>query len=160
MPSGSALHLAVIGAFPFPLPRGSQVFVRDQIRALHAAGVDTTLVCYGSRAGTAPDDLRVVRVPRALSPSALRAGPSPFKPLADAALAIVYARAHRARRFDPAGIRAPVDEPREHPLDRPQVRRRGPTYTSGDATHVSSGLSGSSFGSEAKLSPSPSPVQR
>ncbi len=100
MPSGSALHLAVIGAFPFPLPQGSQVFVRDQIRALHAAGVDTTLVCYGSRAGTAPDDLHVVRVPRALSPSALRAGPSLGKPLADAALASVYARAHRARPFD------------------------------------------------------------
>ena len=100
MPSGSALHLAVIGAFPFPLPQGSQVFVRDQIRALHAAGVDTTLVCYGSRAGSAPDDLHVVRVPRALSPSALRAGPSLGKPLADAALATVYARAHRARPFD------------------------------------------------------------
>jgi glycosyltransferase involved in cell wall biosynthesis len=44
----------------------------------------------------------VVRVPRAISPRALRAGPSPGKPIADLALAGALARAQRARRFDAA----------------------------------------------------------
>jgi glycosyltransferase involved in cell wall biosynthesis len=99
VPSHSAQRIAVLGAFPFPLPQGSQVFVRDQLRALRAAGVETTLVCYGSGVGDAPNDLHVVRVPRILSPRALRAGPSLGKPLADAALARVFARAHRSHRF-------------------------------------------------------------
>jgi len=74
--------------------------VRDQLRALAAAGACTTLFCYGSGEGPAPEDLDVVRIPRALSPRGLRAGPSPGKPLADAALVARLVAEGRRHRFD------------------------------------------------------------
>jgi NAD(P)-dependent dehydrogenase (short-subunit alcohol dehydrogenase family) len=73
--------------------------VRDQARALAAAGADVTLFCYGTGEGRAPADLRLVRVPRALSPRALRAGPSALKPFADALLAGALAGKQRHRPF-------------------------------------------------------------
>jgi glycosyltransferase involved in cell wall biosynthesis len=89
----------VLAAFPFPLAQGSQVFVRDQVRALGAAGAEVTLFCYGSGDAPTPDGLRLVRVPRALSPRPLRAGPSPGKPVADALLAGRFAGEQRRRPF-------------------------------------------------------------
>jgi glycosyltransferase involved in cell wall biosynthesis len=94
------LRLALVGAFPFPLPQGSQLYARDQALALRAAGAEVTLFCYGAGSGEAPPGLPLVRIPRALSPQRLRAGPSLGKPLADGALALALARAQRARRFD------------------------------------------------------------
>jgi glycosyltransferase involved in cell wall biosynthesis len=61
-----------------------------------------TLFCYGSGSGPAPPGLELVRIPRALSPRRVHAGPSPAKPFADAALAGVLARAQRSRPFDVA----------------------------------------------------------
>jgi 1,2-diacylglycerol 3-alpha-glucosyltransferase len=92
----------VLGAFPFPLSQGSQLYARDQARALAGAGAGVTLFCYGSGEGAAPADLDVVRVPGLLSPAALLAGPSAGKPLADAALAARFAAEARRRRFDVA----------------------------------------------------------
>jgi glycosyltransferase involved in cell wall biosynthesis len=90
----------VVAAFPFPAPQGSQVYVCEQLRALVRAGARATLFCYGSGVGPAPADVECVRVPAALSPRRTRAGPSAAKPLADAALAALLARAARRRRFD------------------------------------------------------------
>jgi glycosyltransferase involved in cell wall biosynthesis len=59
-----------------------------------------TLFCYGIGSGPEPPGLPLVRIPRALTPRRVRAGPSPGKPLADAALALGLVRAQRARRFD------------------------------------------------------------
>jgi glycosyltransferase involved in cell wall biosynthesis len=101
-PSGATPRLALLGAFPFPLPQGSQTYVRDQARALAAAGAGVSVLCYGRGAGVAPPDLDLVRIPAALSPRALRSGPSLGKPLADAALLAAYVTAHRRRRFDAA----------------------------------------------------------
>jgi glycosyltransferase involved in cell wall biosynthesis len=95
-----AFRLALVGAFPFPLTQGSQLYARDQALALRAAGADVTLFCYGSGSGEDPAGLPLVRIPRALTPRRLGAGPSPGKPLADAALAAALVRAQRARRFD------------------------------------------------------------
>ena len=97
--AGPAPRIALIGAFPFPLPQGSQVLVAQQARALEAAGASVTLICYGSGTGPVPGSLDIVRIPRALSPRRLRAGPSIAKPLADAALVGAYLGAHRRRRF-------------------------------------------------------------
>jgi glycosyltransferase involved in cell wall biosynthesis len=94
------LRLASIGAFAFPLPQGSQLYARDQALALRAAGSEVTLFCHGAGSGPEPAGLPLVRVPRALAPRRLRSGPSPAKPLADAALAAMLVRAQRARRFD------------------------------------------------------------
>jgi glycosyltransferase involved in cell wall biosynthesis len=57
-----------------------------------------TLFCYGSGEGDAAEDVEIVRIPKALSPRSLRAGPSPGKPLADVALAQRLATA--PGRFD------------------------------------------------------------
>jgi glycosyltransferase involved in cell wall biosynthesis len=76
------------------------VFVREQARALRAAGADVTLFCYGTGEGPAPPDLSLVTAPAVLSPAALRAGPSLGKPLADALLARRLAAAARSARLD------------------------------------------------------------
>jgi len=97
------VRIAIVGAFPFPLPQGSQVYCGEQAGALRAAGADVVLVVYGSGAGALPEAARgvpIARVPRALSAARLASGPSPAKPVADVALAAVLVRAHRRRPFD------------------------------------------------------------
>jgi len=97
------VRLALVGAFPFPLPQGSQVYFAEQAGALRAAGAEVVLVTYGRGAGAPPvaaAELPVVRVPRALTPHRLASGASPAKPVADAALAAALCRAHRRHRFD------------------------------------------------------------
>lgn len=95
-----SLRIALIAAFPFPLPQGSQVFVRDQAEALTRAGARVTLFCYGHGVGDDPPGLRVVRSPSSLSPGRLRSGPSLGKPVADLALATTFARTCRREPFD------------------------------------------------------------
>ena len=97
-----ALRLAVVGAFPFPLSQGSQVYVRDQLGALQQQGAEVTFFCYGTGEGNPPEEIDIVRVPRRLSPSILRAGPALGKPFADAALSGALLAAHRRRPFDVA----------------------------------------------------------
>ena len=92
------MHVALVGAFAFPYPQGSQVFFAQQARALMTEGARVTLVCYGRGEGAAPHDLTLVRTP--LSPRKLASGPSPAKPFADLALAASLARAHRRTPFD------------------------------------------------------------
>ena len=98
--TASPLRVAIIGAFPFPLDLGSQIYVRDQVRALARAGASTTLLCYGTGNGASIDDIAVSRVPRALSTRQLRSGPSLCKPIADAALVGTFIAAQRRHRFD------------------------------------------------------------
>lgn len=95
-------RVAVLAAFPFPYPQGSQVYVTQQARALAKAGASVTLLTYGAGEGELPADLEVLRGPARLSPPVFRSGPQWRKPLADAALAAHFARAHRHRRFDVA----------------------------------------------------------
>jgi len=92
------VHLALVGAFPFPYPQGSQVCFAEQARALQAAGARVTLVCYGRGAGAMPADLALVRAP--LTPRKLGSGPSLAKPLADLAVAASLLAAHRRTPFD------------------------------------------------------------
>ena len=96
------MRLALVGAFAFPLAQGSQLYRARSGGALAAAGADVTLFCYGSGSGPTPPGVSLVRIPRALSPRRVRAGPSPAKPFADAALAAALARAQRSRPFDVA----------------------------------------------------------
>jgi glycosyltransferase involved in cell wall biosynthesis len=95
-----APRLALIGAFPYPLPQGSQVYFEDQARALVRAGCDCTLFTYGRGRGAPPDDLRVVAAPRYAAPRRMRSGPSLAKPLADAALLGAFVAACRRERYD------------------------------------------------------------
>lgn len=73
-----------VGAFPFPLPQGSQVFVAGMCRALRRQGVDVELACYD--AGDGPTDVPTLRTPDRGLPPALHAGPSWTKAVRDADL--------------------------------------------------------------------------
>jgi glycosyltransferase involved in cell wall biosynthesis len=94
------MRAAILGAFPFPYPQGSQVFVTDHSRALTRAGFEVSLFTYGRGIGTPPADLERVASPRWLSPSSMRSGPSLAKLPADAGLLIGVLAAHRERPFD------------------------------------------------------------
>jgi len=117
--AAAVTRVALLAAFPFPLPQGSQVFVAEQARALARAGCAVTLLCYGAGAreqgglersleasdrALAASGVRVVRAKTSLSRAPLRAGPSWRKPVADAALLARWLAVAREgvpeRRFD------------------------------------------------------------
>ena len=79
------MRIALIGAFPFPSPQGSQVYLAEQHDALRRAGAEPVLVTY-------PDGL--------FRWNLRRSGPSFSKPFADAALLRTLLHVHQ---------RAPID---------------------------------------------------
>jgi len=93
------IALALLGAFPFPLPQGSQIFMADQARALARAGARPTLFTYGRGQGAPPPDLDVAAAPAWTTPRAMRSGPNAGKPLADSALLATWTRAASRQRF-------------------------------------------------------------
>ena len=68
----TAPRIALLAAFPFPAPLGSQRYFGEQARALAETGAHVTLFCYASGEGATPPGTRTVRAPRQLSPRALR----------------------------------------------------------------------------------------
>jgi 1,2-diacylglycerol 3-alpha-glucosyltransferase len=94
------MRLALLGAFAFPAPQGSQVYARDQALALREAGAEVSVVCYGASGGPVPAGLEVLRIPRTLSPRGFHSGPRLEKPIADLALAYRLLALHRERGFD------------------------------------------------------------
>jgi len=94
------VRLALLAAFPFPAPQGSQWFAAEQARALADSGADVTLFCYGTGDGRPHAGLRVVRVPEALSPARLRAGFDAAKWRADRALGRNLLADHRRQPYD------------------------------------------------------------
>ncbi len=98
----NAPRIAVVGAFPFPYPQGSQVYARDLTLALMDEGARATFFTYHTGSG-APDERLHVR-PRErfvpADPSRLRSGPSLGKPFADLAVLTDYARTARREGFD------------------------------------------------------------
>jgi glycosyltransferase involved in cell wall biosynthesis len=81
------MRVALVGAFPFPIPQGSQVYVEGQREALQRAGAEPVLLTY-------PD--AISRWSRG------RSGPSFAKPFADSTLLRAFLRAHRRAAFDVA----------------------------------------------------------
>ncbi len=94
------MRLALLAAFPFPAPQGSQWYAAEQARALRTAGADVTLFCYGSGDGRDHSDIEIVRVPDHLSPRRLRAGFDRSKWRADRALYRSFLDAHLSEPFD------------------------------------------------------------
>ena len=94
------MRLALLAAFPFPAPQGSQWYVAAQARALREAGAEVTLFCYGSGDGRPHPGIDVVRTPAAAAPKRLRAGFDGAKLGADRALLARFLEAHRAHPFD------------------------------------------------------------
>ncbi len=97
--SARAPRVAVVGAFHFPVPQGSQVYVALQARALVQAGARVTLLCYGGRAPGA-EPFEIVRTPGWSAPGSHRAGPQLGKAMANMALLRTLIAKHRTQRFD------------------------------------------------------------
>jgi glycosyltransferase involved in cell wall biosynthesis len=95
-----APRIALLGAFPFPLAQGSQIYFEAQARALIRAGARCTLFTYGRGEGEPPKDLRLVTPPAFATPTPMRSGPSLAKPVADAALLATWIATARRRHFD------------------------------------------------------------
>ncbi|MFM1921441.1 MAG: hypothetical protein RLZZ303_3075 [Candidatus Hydrogenedentota bacterium] len=91
-----SLHVGVVAACPYPVPQGSQVYIEQTVRALHLAGHEATLLCYGNGLGNPPPDIEVMRAPRVPFDGKTSAGPSLAKPLLD----LLLARSIRSTRWD------------------------------------------------------------
>jgi len=90
----------MVGACPYPVPQGSQVYLRETALGLAKRGHDVHLVVYGHGRG---DDASGLPIHRAANiPGARRtdAGPSLAKPLEDAALVAALRRVVRDERID------------------------------------------------------------
>ncbi len=94
------LNVAVVGACPFPVPQGSQVFLGDCARMIRDAGHAAHLVVYGYASGPDPEDLHIHRAWNPPWASRLEAGPSWAKPLQDAVLARRLRDVVRRERID------------------------------------------------------------
>ena len=92
------MRLAILGAFPFPYPQGSQIYAAQQTRALEDAGAEVCLLSYGGGSGPARVPHRAIA--ESLAPRRHRSGFHWGKPAADIALLVHYLRQHRLQRFD------------------------------------------------------------
>lgn len=89
------LRLAQVGAFPFPSPQGSQVFVHGMAKALLARGHAVEVHCYGYGFGEAAPGLELRRCATPVGYRRLRAGPDLMKPALNISLAAGVWRAAR-----------------------------------------------------------------
>jgi glycosyltransferase involved in cell wall biosynthesis len=94
------VRLALLAAFRFPAPQGSQRYADEQARALAAAGADVTFFCYGRGDGRDTGGLRLVRSAPWLAPAKPSARLDLRKLPSDAALMSALLRSHRAAPFD------------------------------------------------------------
>ncbi|MCL4693360.1 MAG: glycosyltransferase family 4 protein [Candidatus Hydrogenedentes bacterium] len=94
------MRVAIVSACPFPVPQGSQVFLKDTAQALRDDGHEVHLVVYGYGDGTGFEGLRVHRSWRLPGARRTKAGPSWTKPLYDLALVGTLRRVVREHRID------------------------------------------------------------
>lgn len=95
------MRIAIVSACPFPVPQGSQVFLKDTAHALQEHGHEVHLVVYGYGDGEDEAGLRVHRATsRWLGSPSTKAGPSWSKPLHDLVLVGTLRRVVRAHAID------------------------------------------------------------
>ncbi len=107
------MRLLLVGAFPYPLAQGSQVYLQEQARALAESGVSIELLTYGSgrpdpRSARALEGFVHHTPPAWTAPGRMRSGPGWGKPLADLALTrhLRHVLASRKTRADTADFDA------------------------------------------------------
>jgi len=76
-------RIAIIGACPYPVPQGSQVYLRETALAYQREGYEVHLVVYGYGIGEDTSGLTIHRCPNIPGTRRTKAGPSIFKPLLD-----------------------------------------------------------------------------
>ncbi|HPO14706.1 MAG TPA: glycosyltransferase family 4 protein [Candidatus Hydrogenedentes bacterium] len=94
------LRIAMVGACPYPVPQGSQVFMRENALALRRLGHDVHLVVYGYGLGEEQDGLKVHRCRRIPGDTRTAAGPSWVKPILDIALWSALRRVIQSEQID------------------------------------------------------------
>ncbi len=94
------LRIAMLGACPYPVPQGSQVFLRDNALALASRGHDVHLVVYGYGLGQDNHALKIHRCRRLPGDTRTAAGPSLMKPFLDLALLATLRRVIRREKID------------------------------------------------------------
>lgn len=76
-------RIAVVGACPYPVPQGSQVYLTQTARCYQGYGFETHLCVYGYGDGPDPEGLTIHRAPGVVGAGRTKAGPSWAKPLQD-----------------------------------------------------------------------------
>lgn len=97
------LRIIMAGACPYPVPQGSQVFLRDTALGLRRLGHDVQLAVYGYGMGEDDSGLTIHRTRRIPGARKTAAGPSLAKPLLDAALVMTLRRIARTQPVDAIG---------------------------------------------------------
>ena len=95
-----SLSVAIVGACPYPVPQGSQVFLRQTAEALQSRGHRPRLVVYGYGIGEDSSGLPVHRAGEVRGAAKTAAGPSWAKPLLDLALVAALRRVVREQHID------------------------------------------------------------
>ncbi len=95
----NACRIALVAAFPFPAPQGSQVFVGQMAERLVAAGHEVHLLTYGQGSQQTGRGYRHHRIARVPGDDSRRSGPRLIKPLLDAMLASRLASLCREQRI-------------------------------------------------------------
>lgn len=90
----------MVGACPYPVPQGSQVYLRNTALALRAAGHNVHLVTYGYGLGEDSSGLALHRAANVPGAHRTAAGPSFAKPLQDALLARKLREVVRTQHID------------------------------------------------------------
>ncbi len=96
----NALKVAVVGACPYPVPQGSQVYLRNTALAFEEAGHEAHLVVYGYGLGEDSSGLTIHRGAKLPGARKTAAGPSFAKPILDAALVHTLRRVVRREGID------------------------------------------------------------
>ena len=93
-------RVAMVGACPYPVPQGSQVYLRDTAQGLSDRGHEVHLVVYGHGIGEDTSGLSIHRAPSLPGVRRTAAGPSLAKPVLDLALVVTLRRVVRAHAID------------------------------------------------------------
>jgi len=94
------LRIGMVAACPYPTTQGTQVYIRDMVRALVARGHVVHLVVYGHGEDLEPCGAILHRTPALPGYRKLRSGPDLHKPLLDALLVAPLLRLARAGQID------------------------------------------------------------
>lgn len=94
------MNIAVVGACPYPVPQGSQVYLRNTALAFQHAGHSPRLVTYGYGIGEDTSGLPIHRARTLPGARKTTAGPSWSKPFQDVFLARTLRRVVREHDID------------------------------------------------------------